>query len=1243
MTKQLSPGINIVEMDYTQNVETVETGTVGAFVGNFQWGPINQPTKINTERELVQLFGKPTNDNYISFFTAANYLSYTSNLLLQRVGSNNCSNAASSQPGVFENVTLVHGGDRMFSATPVLNVSVPSTVDGIQAEGTVMLSGGAITKGAKVKEGKHLLSDVQILALSQTTNSVPFVDGDVLKFSTPDIKTIINNDGQPDFDFPVGTYVIEANGVKTFNITHGGSGYITKQPMVISDSSTNKTLVGNLYLAWDALINVENTGSVGVVGENYTPTTPLSQILKYNVDGTYTAGTSGYVIGDYFKFAASGTKTALKTTANGLFDCDFDPVVGKVTTVDLTGIITGFTIVQIGSGYAVNALSTTTGINNAAYAAGTTVYGVETTGVYLPLLSTVSPLTDITVTPEHNTKYVLGQYVVDTATIKVATFESTAGGLSHLMITSAGDGFVSTKTVTAGTAFTFKPLLSYVKGINITNFGSGYSITTGTIPEFSVTTQDGTPSVRVEIIYDLTNANVQILNEEDYHRKLDSGYFKSFGNFVAKYPGEKGNSLKVSMCDSNTWENEFAGFISTKTSPLGNENRVDCFTAFITGFGLDELGNLANKILKPMDSDLELGLVKSVDSISYYEFTVDVDITPILETINTGVNITSADGNTIWGTFAGIKANSDGDIDGKVFYIKLDNVNQTPTASDETQTGMGNHLIFTGFTDSVKLKSKKAAAHVLFTNKASADLVDQPFRYLWEYSRFFNERPGTSTYVEGKGGLNDEVHVIILDEDGVFGKTGTVLEKHEGLSKAFDGKVGNSGRSNYYKDVLNRSRYIWWTAHPDSVENVDILSFRLNSLDAPEIESGVSIDMENIGVKARVDKSGIMYFTPLAAPVSDSFVVYFTTTYSGDQYKKIVNYVEGQTSVNLFEGATSLTNKPVNITGDTVNFGESCSNATFKSMTNILESSLVGGADVIDSEITTRNYDIAYRNLVDKNKHQVDIILTGNQRKPVVKNAIANIAEERQDCVVYVSPPLHVGSSNAISNSIVRYVNDINTGFDKSSYAMCDSTWKYQYDKYNDLYRWVPMNGDTGGICARTDRYSDPWVSPGGFTRGTVKNVVKLAFNPNQDQRDELYKAGVNPYVTFTGQGVILYGDKTLNRRNTAFDRINVRRLFITLENMIEKAANKQLFEFNDQITRAQFKNIVEPFLRDVQGRRGVTEFKVICDETNNTPDIIDTNKFIADIYIKPNRSINFITLNFIAAKSGAVFTELSQ
>lgn len=269
----------------------------------------------------------------------------------------------------------------------------------------------------------------------------------------------------------------------------------------------------------------------------------------------------------------------------------------------------------------------------------------------------------------------------------------------------------------------------------------------------------------------------------------------------------------------------------------------------------------------------------------------------------------------------------------------------------------------------------------------------------------------------------------------------------------------------------------------------------------------------------------------------------------------------------------------------------------------------------------------------------VSLLMAGPTTGNVIVNHLTTIAETRKDCLVFISPEFSdvVDAVGSEATNVTGYRDTLTS----SSYAVMDSGWKYQYDKYNDVYRWVPLNGDVAGLCVRTDVERDPWFSPAGFNRGIIKNVVKLSWNPTKAERDTLYKKGVNPVVTFPGEGTVLYGDKTLLSRPSAFDRINVRRLFIVLEKAIARAARSSLFEFNDEFTRAAFVNLVEPFLRDVQGRRGIYDFKVVCDTTNNTAEIIDRNEFVGDIYIKPARSINYIQLNFVAVRTGVSFEEV--
>ena len=296
-------------------------------------------------------------------------------------------------------------------------------------------------------------------------------------------------------------------------------------------------------------------------------------------------------------------------------------------------------------------------------------------------------------------------------------------------------------------------------------------------------------------------------------------------------------------------------------------------------------------------------------------------------------------------------------------------------------------------------------------------------------------------------------------------------------------------------------------------------------------------------------------------------------------------------------------------------------------------------ANGVDGTPTDGDLELAYDLFNKVDEVDVSLLMTGGHSQTVSAYVITNVAEVRKDCVAFVSPLMADVVNNA--GSEVADILSYRADFTASNYAFMDSAWKKQFDKYNNVYRWVPLNGDIAGLCARTDFTRDAWFSPAGFNRGQIKNVTKLSWTPQQGERDTLYKASVNPVVTFKGEGTILYGDKTLVDKPSAFDRINVRRLFITLERTVSKAAKYSLFEFNDEFTRSQFVALVEPFLRDVKGRKGIFDFKVVCDETNNTPEVIDTNRFVGDIYIKPARSINFIQLNFVAVQSGVAFSEV--
>lgn len=323
---------------------------------------------------------------------------------------------------------------------------------------------------------------------------------------------------------------------------------------------------------------------------------------------------------------------------------------------------------------------------------------------------------------------------------------------------------------------------------------------------------------------------------------------------------------------------------------------------------------------------------------------------------------------------------------------------------------------------------------------------------------------------------------------------------------------------------------------------------------------------------------------------------------------------------------------------------------TFKVLGDELKIILAHGVD--DSEMKSSDIQTAYDIYKNAESYDISLLMTGNISQPDAHYIVENIAELRKDCMVFISPNNELQPITGIGSvPIVDIINFRNGKYKtttigrpiNSSYAVMDTGWKYQYDRYNDTYRWVPLNGDIAGVCARTDDVADPWFSPAGLNRGGIKNLIRLGVNPDKTARDTLYNTNnINPVVTLPGQGTVLYGDKTLLTKPSAFDRINVRRLFIILEKAIALAARYQLFEFNDEFTRSQFRNIVEPYLRDVQGRRGLYDFKVVCDETVNTPEVIDRNEFIGSIYIKPAKSINFMTLNFVAVRTGISFEEIT-
>lgn len=549
---------------------------------------------------------------------------------------------------------------------------------------------------------------------------------------------------------------------------------------------------------------------------------------------------------------------------------------------------------------------------------------------------------------------------------------------------------------------------------------------------------------------------------------------------------------------------------------------------------------------------------------------------------------------------------------------------------------------------------------------------------------YFSIAPGTSDFAQANGITDDEVHIIVFDTDaGTFsGVSNSVLEKYTFLSKLSDAKRSD-GTNNYYKDVINsNSSYVWWIDHPsnqgDDFPTYISMPTNTNVLNnsGATAPAGFSAGAKTITIPLTGGTSHAQYGPLLAFKTFvDAAIARGETreiTVSGTTYNNgifPVLSIEFTETLTVIDGCVITLKASAILTSEAENsatvissvakgaFGINSntakamvgSNAMINLATKV-DSVLSGGVDDFasgDDEILN-----AYALLTNTEEYDISLIPVGNVSMTTAKWIVQNVAEIRRDCVVFISPNATnttggdpITSTGGIATSkIIDYRNDKTVGGIaplSSSYAVLDSGFKYQYDRYNDKYRWVPLNGDIAGLCARTDYVADPWWSPGGFNRGQIKNVVKLAFNPNKSDRDALYMMGVNPVVSFLADGTVLYGDKTMQAKPSAFDRINVRRLFIVLEKAIAIAAKYNLFEFNDEFTRAQFKSMVEPFLRDVQGRRGIYDFRVKCDDVNNSGEVIDRNEFVADIFIKPARSINFITLNFIAARTAVSFEEI--
>ena len=628
---------------------------------------------------------------------------------------------------------------------------------------------------------------------------------------------------------------------------------------------------------------------------------------------------------------------------------------------------------------------------------------------------------------------------------------------------------------------------------------------------------------------------VYISNDEVYENTYDpqmgGTQNDDYGPFVAKYAGDLGNSLRVSLCGASK--------ANTNSDGTLNSNTDVALTGTMTW--TETSGALAAVSASTLfTTELSVGDVITLGTHKLVIASIASAAAAVARSSH-GSNITAG---------AAVRHKRSG------FSEPSSQMVGTCAASANGVTVTGTSTLFdlqVNVGDLVKLVGTNEERRVSAIASNTSLTVSQPFvaaatantwSRKWEYADSFDGDPTTSAHCARNSGAQDEVHIAIIDEDGEFtGANNTVVETYTG--SVAGGAKGEDGQSIYYKDLVNKkSAYVRWMDH---------------------------------------DASG------------DADSALATTAWGG------------------------------------------AASGTFNGKGIIISGSMTGGA--AGSTATAGNVQTGFDEFKNAEKIDVTLLMTGDATAATQIHCINNIAEYRKDCVAFVSPL----QANVVDNagSETDDVVDHRNSMPSSSYAVMDSGWKYMYDKYNDVYRYVPLNGDIAGCCAFTDSSRDPFWSPAGIERGNIRNAIKLPFNPNKTQRDELYKNGVNPVTAMPGSGILLFGDKTLLAKPSAFDRINVRRLFILLEKSIARMAESFLFEFNDSFTRSRFTSTVEPFLRDIQGRGGVQDFAVVCDDSNNPPDVVDRNEFRGDIYVKPSRSINFIQLQFVAVRSGVEFSEI--
>ena len=647
-----------------------------------------------------------------------------------------------------------------------------------------------------------------------------------------------------------------------------------------------------------------------------------------------------------------------------------------------------------------------------------------------------------------------------------------------------------------------------------------------------------------------------------------------------------GGNMRVVRADDTDLKNAFtgtAGSVKIKSTEHYNQLGYDNNAITNVTFAARNPGSWGNGIrVATLDGKADQ-IISGVDVDSATTGTIAVGMGVTQQVPAGTVLVGSGSTSELTGYFKGIitEVNSAKDEISVKFFGHVSTAN-TETSVDYQPSGTYQFAYSSGNT-TIGIVTTTSTGGVMTAFTASRDWFDEQTLTLTGAGSTITwnsivDRPGTSAYAAARNSRFDELHVLVIDGAGeVTGNAGTILEKHVALSKGKDSEYSVGSTAYWRKYLYNTSTNVFGGSQPNGV---------------------------------------------------------VATGFTGGGFFPTADFAWDQDVEGIIFGASGSNTYTL---GGGVNYQGGSSLTASGALTATL------------GEIST-----GYELFENTENFEVDFLLMGSGAgtKSTVQakaNKIIAVAELRKDAIAFVSPSRNtfisdgsvgtvtVNNDSAITNSVVNFYSPITS----TTYAVFDSGYKYMYDRFSDTFRYVPLNGDIAGTCARNDLTQFPWFSPAGNSRGAILNAVKLAYNPSKLQRDVLYSNRVNPVIFQPGDGIILFGDKTGFGKSSAFDRINVRRLFIYLEDAISAAARDQLFEFNDEITRTNFVNIVEPFLRDTQAKRGIFDYVVICDETNNTASVIDNNEFVADIFIKPARSINFIGLTFVATRTGVSFEEV--